>query len=54
MEVEKSFPELVRTDEKGFKAVNYDGLTAVLLQAIKDQQKQIDLLKEEIEILKKK
>jgi hypothetical protein len=53
-EIEKSFPELVRTDEKGYKAVNYDGLTAVLLQAIKDQQKQIDLLKEEVELLKKK
>ncbi|MBK7627529.1 MAG: tail fiber domain-containing protein [Bacteroidales bacterium] len=53
-EIEKSFPELVRTDEKGFKAVNYNGLTAVLLQAIKDQQKQIDLLKEEVEMLKKK
>jgi len=53
-EIEKSFPELVRTDEKGYKAVNYDGLTAVLLQAIKDQQKQIDLLRKEIEILKNK
>jgi len=53
-EIEKSFPELVRTDEKGYKAVNYNGLTAILLQAIKDQQKQIDLLKEEIELLKKK
>jgi len=53
-EIEKSFPELVRTDEKGYKAVNYDGLTAVLLQAIKDQQKQIDILKQEIEVLKNK
>lgn len=53
-EIEKSFPELVRTDEKGFKAVNYNGLTAVLLQAIKDQQKQIDILKQEIEVLKNK
>lgn len=53
-EVEKSFPELVRTDENGYKAVNYDGLTSILLKAIKDQQKQIDLLKAEVELLKAK
>jgi hypothetical protein len=34
--------------------VNYDGLTAILLQAIKDQQKEIDLLKGEVELLKAK
>lgn len=53
-EIEKSFPELVKTDDRGYKAVNYDGLTAILLQAIKDQQKEIDLLKTEVELLKAK
>jgi hypothetical protein len=51
-EIEKSFPELVKTDDKGYKAVNYGALTAVLLQAIKDQQKQIDSLKTEMRLLK--
>ncbi len=53
-DVEKSYPEAVRTDENGYKAVNMNALTAILLQAIKDQQKQIDTLKQEIEILKSK
>ncbi len=53
-DLEKSFPEAVRTDEKGYKAVNYGTLTAILLQAVKDQQKQIDELKAEVELLKKK
>lgn len=53
-EIEKDFPEAVRTDDKGFKAVNYNAITAILLQAIKDQQRQIDTLKNEIVILKTK
>jgi trimeric autotransporter adhesin len=51
-EIEKSFPEVVRTNEDGFKAVNYGALTAILFQAIKDQQKQIDALKQQIELMK--
>lgn len=51
-DLEKSFPEAVKTDENGFKAVSVNSLTAILLQAVKDQQKQIDELKKEIEILK--
>ena len=46
-EVEKVFPELVRTDNKGFKAVSYDKLSVLLLQGIKEQQKQIDSQKQE-------
>ena len=41
-EVEKILPELVKTDDKGYKAVNYEKLTPVLIEAIKEQQKQID------------
>jgi hypothetical protein len=41
-DVEKIFPELVRTDEKGYKAVSYDKLSAILLQGMKEQQAQID------------
>jgi trimeric autotransporter adhesin len=51
-DIETTFPEAVKTDENGYKAVNMNTLTAILLQAIKDQQKQIDALKTEIEKLK--
>ncbi len=41
-DVEKVFPELVRTDDNGYKAVSYDKLSVVLLEAIKEQQHQIE------------
>ena len=40
-EIEKEFPELVTTRENGYKAVKYDKLTAVLLQAVKDLREEI-------------
>jgi len=46
-EVEKVFPELVNTDDKGFKAVSYEKLSALLLQGMKEQQQQIDTQKKE-------
>jgi antirestriction protein len=52
-EVEKIFPELVKEDEEGNKAVNYSNFTPVLIEAIKEQQKQIEELRKEIEALKK-
>jgi hypothetical protein len=53
-DIEKSFPEAVKTDENGYKAVSLNALTAILLQAVKDQQKQIDEMKKEIEEMKNK
>jgi hypothetical protein len=53
-EVEEVFPEVVHTDEDGIKSVAYGNLTAVLIEAIKEQQKQIDELREEIKNLKNK
>lgn len=50
-DLEKSFPEAVKTDENGFKAVSINSLTAILLQAVKDQQKHIESLRKEIEAL---
>lgn len=44
-ELEESFPELVVTDEAGKKSVKYQNATAILFEAIKEQQKQIDELK---------
>ena len=52
-EVEKEFPELVSTDGLGYKAVAYDRFTAVLLEAVKAQRKEIELLGKEIADLKK-
>ena len=51
-EVEKVIPEVVSTKEDGNLGVSYQHLTAVLIEAIKDQQQQIDTLKKEIETLK--
>lgn len=50
-EIEKTLPELVSNGD--IKTVNYNGLIGVLIEAVKDQQKQIDVLKAEIENLKK-
>jgi hypothetical protein len=41
-EVEQYFPELVTTDEKGFKAVNYIGLIPHLIESVKTLKKQAD------------
>jgi hypothetical protein len=44
-EVEKLFPEIVKTDAEGYKTVDYSRMTPVLVEAVKEQQKQIDELK---------
>jgi hypothetical protein len=51
-EVEEVFPDLV-TENNGIKSVSYGNITAILIEAIKDQQEQINSLKEEIQSLKK-
>ncbi len=51
-EVEKVYPELVKKDDKGNKAVNYSKFTPILVEAIKEQQNQIEKLKEENNQLK--
>jgi hypothetical protein len=48
-ELEKVFPELVKQSDS-HKSVNYNGLIGVLIEAIKEQQKQI----EELKLLNKK
>lgn len=45
-EVQKIFPSLVREDDKGILSVNYSGLIPVLIEALKEQQKQIDELRQ--------
>ncbi|MEO7533399.1 MAG: tail fiber domain-containing protein, partial [Ferruginibacter sp.] len=50
-EVEKQFPQLVMTDENGKKSVAYANMVPVLLQAIKEQQLQIEAQGKKIETL---
>lgn len=45
-EVAEVLPELTRTNDNGFMSVRHQGLTAVLIEAIKEQQTQIEELKE--------
>jgi hypothetical protein len=50
-EVEKVLPEVVATREDGYKAVRYEKMVPLLIEAIKEQQKQIkDLEKKILEI----
>jgi len=44
--VEAVIPELVSTDSKGYKAVSYDKLTAVLVEAVKELKAEVGLVKE--------
>ena len=52
-DVEKVLPELVDSDENDVKSVKYNGLIAVLIEAVKEQQSQIDDLKQQIQSLTK-
>jgi hypothetical protein len=45
--VEKVFPEFVHTDEDGMKSVNYAQMTAVLIEAVKELNSQIQDLQKE-------
>ncbi len=58
-EVEKILPEVVKTDDKGYKSVQYSKFTPILIEAIKEQHaeiekqnKKIDSQADEIEKLK--
>jgi len=44
-EVEKTLPQVVFTDANGYKSVDYSKITSVLVEAIKEQQKQIEELR---------
>ena len=54
-EVEKVVPEIVQTENttEGYKSVQYDKVVALLVEAVKAQQKQIQQLKREVKKLKK-
>ena len=44
-EIEKVLPQVVAEDDNGMKSVAYGNIVGVLIEAIKEQQKQIDELK---------
>ena len=50
-EVEKIIPEVVFTDKQGYKSIDYAKMTAVLTEAVKDQQAQIAELKKQVQEL---
>lgn len=47
-EIEEVLPQLVVTRENGYKAVKYDKLVALLIEGMKEQQKQIEDLSNKI------
>jgi len=55
-EVEKVVPEIVTKDKtkEEYRSVKYDKLVALLVEAVKEQQKQIDSLSTQVKILKRK
>ena len=50
-EVEAVVPELVFSDHEGYKAVDYSKFTPILIEAIKEQQQQINKQQEQINML---
>ncbi|MBK7308220.1 MAG: hypothetical protein IPI88_15145 [Chitinophagaceae bacterium] len=44
----KNYPQLVKQNDKGELSVNYSGLVPVLLEGIKEQQKQMETLKQQL------
>ena len=51
-EVEQVLPEVVQTDDEGYKSVDYSKVTPLLIEGIKEQQKRIDQQEETIKELK--
>jgi hypothetical protein len=52
-EVVEVLPELARINDNGYMSVRYQGLTAVLIEAIKEQQTQIEELKNKLDAFTK-
>lgn len=52
-EVEKVLPQLVTTDSKGYKAINYTQVIPLLTEAIREQQTKIEQLEQQVQEIKK-
>ena len=51
-DVQKVLPQLVRENHGGYLGVKHDRLVGLLIEGVKEQQKQIDELKQEVKELK--
>ncbi|MEL6134976.1 MAG: tail fiber domain-containing protein, partial [Bacteroidota bacterium] len=51
-EVEKVAPELVHINDEGYYSLSYDGVTPILVEAVKEQQMLIEELRKEMAALK--
>ena len=51
-EIEQVFPEMVTENNEKIKLVAYEQLIPVLIEAVKEQQKQMDAMQKEITLLK--
>ena len=47
-EIEEVLPEVVTTRDNGYKAVKYEKIVPLLIEAIKEQQEQINKLEEKL------
>jgi hypothetical protein len=47
-DVEKVLPEIVRENATGYKSLNYNGLIGLLIEAVKEQNKTIEMLSKKI------
>jgi hypothetical protein len=48
-EVKEIYPELVKEDENGYLAINYDGFIPIIIESLKNQQKEIENKENELE-----
>lgn len=53
-EVEKVFPEIIHTDDQGYKSVEYGNLIAPLIEAIKELNQKLDEQAQKIQELEMK
>ena len=53
-EIESVLPEIVAERDDGIKAVRYERLTALLIEAVKELSAKVDAQQEEINFLKGK
>ena len=53
-DVEPVLPEVVSKNDNGYYSISYGNLSPLIIEAIKEQQNQIEELKEENEVLKQK
>lgn len=51
-DLEKVYPDMVITNNDGYKNISYLQLISVLIESVKEQQEQIDILKQDIDYLK--